>query len=275
MTNSRSSRIVPHIIILLGVFATALPLIVVLVDAFKLPRDIVSGSFAFTPTLYNFKDIFQNYSFLQLTLNSLIAACGATLLISFITALAAFSLTQFRWPPLLVNSVMIILLIIQMVPPIVFAGPFYLISRYLRIYDTPLALIMAYLVIQLPLSLLIMRRFFEEIPKEIIEAAAIDGARKSTVFFRIALPVGKLGISTAALLTFVFSWNDFMFALSLTTTPKGMTIPMGIANFSQDFRVLYGNICAASAFAALPALVITIFAQKYITRGLTLGAVKG
>lgn len=275
MASTKTTRILPHIIILLGVFATAIPILVVLMDSFKLPRDIVSGVFAFKPTLYNFMDIFKEYSFFRLTINSLIAACGATIIISFISALAAFSLTQFQWPKMLVNGIMAILLIIQMVPPIVFAGPFYLISRFLRIYDTPVALIMAYLVIQLPLSVLIMRRFFEEIPKEIIEAASIDGARKSTIFFRIAVPVGKLGIATAALLTFVFSWNDFMFALSLTTTPQGMTIPMGIANFSQDFRVLYGNICAASAFAAIPALIITIFAQKYITRGLTLGAVKG
>jgi multiple sugar transport system permease protein len=164
---------------------------------------------------------------------------------------------------------------IQMLPPIVFTGPFYFISRSIGIYNTPVALIMAYLVLQLPLATLILIEFFAGVPRELEEAAAIDGAGNLTIFTRVALPLVAPGIATAALLTFNFSWNDFLFALTLTTTPQGMTIPVGIASFAQEYQIKYGSMTAAAILATIPALLLVIFAQRYITKGLTLGAVKG
>ena len=102
----------------------------------------------------------------------------------------------------------------------------------------------------------------------------MDGARHDVVFRRVCLPLMTPGLATAGLLSFVFSWNDFMFAVSLTSTTRAMTIPVGIANFVQDFQVLYGNISVAAAFAAVPGFLMVLFAQRYVTRGLTLGAIK-
>lgn len=274
MRESRLKGYVLHIVLLVVVVITLLPLLVVLNTSIQLPKDIISSGLFSKPSLYNYESTFTTYQFARLMMNSLMAASGATVVVLIVASLASYSLAKFRWPKWWIGLSMGLLLLIQMLPPVVFSGPFYLISRSLGIYNTPLALIMAYLVLQSPLAVLVLHRFAVAIPKELIQAAQIDGARNWTVFSLISLPLMAPGIATAALLTFIFSWNDFMFAVSLTSTVQAMTIPVGIANFAQDFRVLYGNITVAATFAALPALIIVVLAQRYVTRGITIGAIK-
>lgn len=258
-----------------GVVVTMLPILIVFRTSIQLPRDIISGGFFFRPSMYNYIDTFTTYRFGRLLVNSATAASGTTGIVLVIASLAGFSLAKYRWARWWVALILGMLLLIQMLPPVVFAGPFYLISRQIGIYNTPFALMMAYLVLQLPLAVLILHRFASSIPEEMIEAAKMDGAGNWTTFSRIAMPLMGPGVATAALLTFVFSWNDFMFAVSLTSTTRAMTIPVGIANFAQDFQVLYGNIAVAASFAAIPGFLMVLFAQRYVTRGLTLGAIKG
>jgi multiple sugar transport system permease protein len=261
--------------LMLGVIITLIPILVVFRTSLQLPRDIISGKLFFTPSFHNYISTFTTYRFGRLMINSIIAAAGTTVVVLVVASLAGFSLGKFRWPAWVVSAILASLLLIQMLPPVVFAGPFYLISRRIGTYNTPFALIMAYLVLQLPLSVLILRQFALSVPHEIIEAAHMDGALNHTIFTAICLPLMMPGLATAGLLSFVFSWNDFMFAVTLTSTTRAMTIPVGIANFSQDFQVLYGNISVAAAFAAIPGFLMVLFAQKYVTRGLTLGAIKG
>lgn len=275
MRRTRSSAILRHAALIAMVAAVLLPVVVTLLTSLKLTRDILSRAFVFVPTLSNYRELFTDASFGRLTLNSLVAATGATAIIIAIACLAAYSLSRFRWPRAVRLGILGMLIGIQMLPPIIFTGPFYFISRSIGIYDTPVALIMAYIVLQLPLATLILIEFFAGIPRELEEAASIDGAGHATIFARIALPLVAPGIATAALLTFNFNWNDFLFALTLTTTPQGMTIPVGIASFAQDYQVKYGNMTAAAILSAVPSLILVIFAQRYITKGLTLGAVKG
>ncbi len=167
------------------------------------------------------------------------------------------------------------LLFIQMLPPIVFVGPFYLMSRGFGAYNTPAALVMAYIVLNFPVAMFILRRFFADIPSELEDAAAIDGAGQATTFVAVVVPIVSPGIAAAALLSFIFAWNDFIFALSLTSSARGMTIPVGVANFAQEVQVLYGEMAAAPFFAAVPAIILVAFAQRYITAGLALGSLKG
>lgn len=264
-----------HFTLLMIVTITLAPVLVTLLTSLKLPRDILARTFVFKPTFRNYRELFTSSDFNRLTLNSLLASFGATVLIVVVSSLAAYSLSRFQWSRSVRTFVLGLFLLIQMLPPIVFASPFYAISRSVGIYDSPLALIMAYIVLQLPLATLILMEFFSALPKELEEAAAIDGADNMTTFIRIALPLVAPGIATAALLTFNFNWNDFLFAFTLTSTPNGMTIPVGIAGFAQDYQVKYGNMTAAAMFSAVPALLLVIFAQRYITKGLTVGAVKG
>ena len=275
MRDNAAAAWLRHFSLLIVVVVTLTPVLVTLLTSLKLPRDILARSFVFQPTLRNYRELFSGGDFSQLTLNSLSASLGATFLIVVVSSLAAYSLSRFRWSRGVRTFVLGAFLLIQMLPPIVFAGPFYSISRSVGIYDSPLALIMAYIVLQLPLATLILTEFFSNLPKELEEAAAIDGAGNLTTFLRIALPLVAPGIATAALLTFNFNWNDFLFALTLTSTPEGMTIPVGIAGFAQDYQVKYGNMTAAAMFSAVPALLLVVFAQRYITKGLTVGAVKG
>jgi multiple sugar transport system permease protein len=270
-----ASAILRHAALALVVVSVLTPVVVTLLTSLKLPRDILSRNLLFEPTLFNYRDLLAGGTFGRLAVNSVIASTGATAIIIVIAALAAYSLSRYAWSPTIRRSILGMLIGIQMLPPIVFTGPFYFISRQLGIYDTPVALIMAYLVLQMPLATLILIEFFASIPKELEEAAAIDGAGHLTIFTRIALPLAAPGIATAALLTFNFNWNDFLFALTLTTTPQGMTIPVGIATFAQEYQVKYGSMSAASVLAVIPALFLVIFAQRWIAKGLTLGAVKG
>jgi len=264
------------VLIVVAVIATLLPVLVTLVTSFKIPRSIIAGTWFSTPTFQNYAALFTGSgNFLRLTGNSLIASLGSTLIIIVVASLAAYSLTRFRWPRAWTVTVIALLLFVQMLPPIVFVGPFYLISRNLGIYDTPLALIMAYMVLNLPLAVFILRNFFADVPRELEDAAAVDGATRLGTFTRIVLPITTPGIAATGILTFIFAWNDFLFALSLTTTPRGMTIPVGVANFAQNYQILYGNLTASAIYAAVPAIVLVVFAQRYITKGLALGAVKG
>ena len=264
------------VIIVVAVIATLLPVLVTLVTSFKVPRNIISGVWFGPPTLRNYEALFQgDGNFLRFTINSLIASLGSTLIVITVASLAAYSLTRFRWPRAWTFTVIALLLFVQMLPPIVFVGPFYLISRNIGIYDTPLALIMAYMVLNLPLAVFILRTFFADVPRELEDAAAVDGATRVGTFTRIVLPITTPGIAATAILTFIFAWNDFLFALTLTTTPKGMTIPVGVANFAQNYQILYGNLTASAIYAAIPAIILVVFAQRYITKGLALGAVKG
>jgi multiple sugar transport system permease protein len=266
-----------HALLWLAVIVTFLPMIVTLFTSLKYTRDIISGSLFFKPTLDNYRELFlgSTGNFLRLLLNSVVASVGSTVIVIAISSLAAYSISRFTWPRWVSGAIIGWLLLAQMLPPVVFVGPFYLMSRSIGIYNTPAALIMAYIVLNFPLAMFILRRFFADVPSEIEDAAAIDGASHGTTFLRIVLPIVGPGVTAAGLLSFIFSWNDFIFALSLTSSSQGMTIPVGIANFAQEFQILYGEMTAAGFFAAVPAIILVLFAQRFIITGLALGSVKG
>lgn len=261
----------------IAVVITLLPMLVTLMTSLKYTKAIISGSLVFTPTLSNFRSIFSSQSghFGRLLLNSAIASLGSMAIVIIVASFAAYSISRFAWPKWVGGTILGWLLFSQMLPPIVFMGPYYLMARSLGIYNTPAALVMAYIVLDFPLAMFILRRFFSDVPSEIEDSAAIDGANHATTFFRIIVPIVTPGITAAALLSFIFSWNDFIFALSLTSSPQGMTMPVGIANFSQQYQILYGQMSAGAFFATIPAIILIIFAQRYITTGLALGSVKG
>jgi multiple sugar transport system permease protein len=277
-----ASRIKPgpillHTFLWIVVVWTLGPVVYTFLTSLKYFRDIVSGSFAFEPTFSNYEELFTGVrsNFYRLTINSLIVGFGSLLVILFITSLAAYSLSRFKWNRLYSAIVMGWVLFVNMLPPIVFIGPFYLIAQLLGIYDTPLAVIMAHTVLNLPLAFWMLHSFFSEVPKELEEAAAIDGCNRLMTFRRIILPLTRPGIAATAVLVFVFSWKDFLFALVLSSTPRGMTIPVGIASFIQEYNIRYGEMAAAAFFATIPALILVVVAQKHIVKGLTLGALKG
>jgi multiple sugar transport system permease protein len=120
-----------------------------------------------------------------------------------------------------------------------------------------------------------LHSFMSEVPVELEEAAAIDGCSRWMIFARIIIPLVRPGLAATAVLVFVFSWKDFLFALTLSSTPRAMTMPVGLASFIQEYNIRYGEMAAGAFFSTIPALILVAIAQKHIVKGLTLGALKG
>lgn len=266
-----------HGFLMAVVVFTLVPIFFTLVTSLKLFRDIISGNLAFTPTLVNYQRLFDpsQSDFLRLTLNSLVAAVGTMVVVLIIASLAAYSLSRFRWRPLWSGLLLGTILFIHMLPPVTFLGPFYLIARSINIYDTVVAVIMGHIILNLPTATWILLDFFADIPKELEEAAMVDGANRFQALTQVLLPMIQPGIAAAGALAFIFSWRDFLFSLTLTSTPRGMTIPVGISSFVQEYSIRYGEMAAGAFFAMIPALLMVAFAQRFIIKGLTLGALKG
>jgi multiple sugar transport system permease protein len=265
-----------HLVIWVALVFTAFPLLYTVVTSLKTFLVLVQGTILFRPTLANWQQLFAPTSdFPQLALNSAIAACGTTAISLAVGAPAAYSLSRLPWARGARGAMLGAFLLVQMLPPVMFIGPFYVVARTLQIYNTPAAVVMGHLVLGLPLTVWMMQTFFAEIPKEVEESAAIDGCSQLQVLWRVALPLALPGLAAAAVLCFTFSWIEFLFAVTLTSTPASETIPVGIAGFVQENSIRYGEMAAAAVFATIPAIVLVGFAQRYIVKGLTLGAVKG
>jgi multiple sugar transport system permease protein len=225
------------------------------------------------PTLDHYVAVFREHPFSRIIVNSLIVASATTLLCLIIGSLAGFALA---WLGLKGKRVILgIALAISMFPPVATVSPLYLVIRALDLRDTWWALVMTHTTFALPLTLWILTSFFREIPKEIYKAAQIDGCTPLEAFYRILLPLSAPGLTTAAILVFIFSWNEFLFALTFTTTEASRTIPVGIALFPGLHEIPYGDMAAASLIVTLPVILLTLVFQRRIVQGLTAGAVKG
>jgi ABC-type glycerol-3-phosphate transport system permease component len=161
-----------------------------------------------------------------------------------------------------------------LIPPISLIVPFFKIATDLRITDTWTAIILTNIYMYLPFSVWLLKGFFDTIPRSLIDSAKIDGCTNFGAFRRIILPIARPGIAAAAILSFLFSWNEFIFPLILTNTEVAKTIPVGLYDFVGDQYVDYGSMAAATIIACLPALLFVIFFSRYIVSGLLAGAVK-
>ncbi|SHG22381.1 multiple sugar transport system permease protein [Kaistia soli DSM 19436] len=186
---------------------------------------------------------------------------------------AAYGLALFRlW---ITGVLMLALLITQMIPSIMLATPLYLMFNRAGLTDTYLGLVVATSTSGIPFAVVLLRAFLEKVPKELREAALIDGASEFSVLWRIIIPISRPAIITAGLFIFLFSWADFVYALTLTPTGKIVPLTIGIYKYIGTYSVQWNLIMAASVLASIPAALLLILAQRYVTAGLTVGAVKG
>lgn len=226
-----------------------------------------------TPTLDQYISIFTGTPFLRIIANSAVVSLFATLLSLTIGSLAAFALARLQVR--CKNLILLFVLSASMFPPIATVSPLYLIIRALGLRDTWWALILTYTSFSLPLSIWVLVNFFRQIPEDIYRAARVDGCSPFQAFTSIMLPLAAPGIVTAAILVFIFSWNEFLFALTFTVTPASRTIPVAIALFPGLHEVPWGEIAAASVVVTLPLILVVFVFQRRIVEGLTAGAVKG
>jgi ABC-type glycerol-3-phosphate transport system permease component len=275
MMLSRRWSTAGNAILALAVLITLLPFVYTFVNSIKYIKDIVTNALVFTPTLENYVTLFfsKQSAFMDNTMHSFIIAVCSTVLVVVISSLAAFSLERFHWPRHLAGILAMWILLFHMIPAVTLVGPFYTLFRSVGLYDTLAGMILAHLVLNLPLGIWISQSFIAELPKELEEAARIDGCSNIGTFLRIVVPLVAPGLAAVAILTFVFSWNEFLFALNLTST-NASTIPVGIAKFAQQYEIRYGEMSAAAFFATIPAIIFLAIAQRQIVKGLTLGALK-
>ncbi len=225
------------------------------------------------PTLGHYRAVFTGTDFLRVIGNSAMVASATTVLSVAIGSLAAFGLAKLR-----VRAKGLILLFVlsaSMFPPIATVSPLYLIIRGLGLRDTWWALIITYTTFTLPLAIWILTNFFRSVPDEIYLASRVDGCSPFQSFLRVMLPLAAPGIFTAAILVFIFSWNEFLFALTFTATSASRTIPVAIALFPGLHELPWGDIAAASVVVTLPLAALVFVLQRRIVEGLTAGAVKG
>jgi multiple sugar transport system permease protein len=227
------------------------------------------------PTLDNYSSIFENSDFTSALRNSTIVTAITTFLALLVGSFAAYALARLRFP--LKFLLLAVILSISTFPPIAIAAPLFKLWTDIGLYNTYAGLIIPYLTFALPLCIYILASFFKEIPKELEEAALVDGATHFQAFRKVVVPLAAPGLVTAGLLTAFFVWNEFLLAVTLTSSPNAFTVPVAVVNFqgSQLFEVPLGTISAASVVITIPLVILVIIFQRRIVAGMTAGAVKG
>ena len=249
------------------------PPVVLFLTSIKTELDALSfpPKWIFKPTLENYTEIFKFSPFARYLLNSFIVASLNTGVVLVLGSFAAYSLARFRFKG--ADDIAFWILSVRMMPPVAAIIPIYIIMRNLRLLDTPWSLVITYLTFNLPFAVWMMRSFFREIPREIEESALVDGCSIFRSFRSIALPLVAPGLAATGILTFIFSWNEFLFALILTGS-KAVTLPVGITGYMKETGINWGYMTAGGALALVPVILFTILAQKHLVKGLTMGALK-
>jgi multiple sugar transport system permease protein len=227
------------------------------------------------PNVRNYSSIFHNGDFTDALRNSAIISFSTTAIALVIGSFAAYALARLRFP--LKFLLLGVVLSITTFPPIAIAAPIFKLWTDIGLYNTYLGLILPDLTFTLPLTIYILTSFFRDIPRELEEAALVDGATYFQSFRKVVVPLAAPGLVTAGLLAFIFVWNEFLFAITLTSSPSHRPVPAAIAFFtgSSQFEIPLGTISAASVTVTLPLIVLVLIFQKRIVAGLTAGAVKG
>ena len=228
------------------------------------------------PTLQNYKDLFGGDSpFEKALLNSFGIAAIATVISIVLAAMAAYAVTRLDFPGKTV--ILTGALAIAMFPPISIVGSLFELWRNLGLFDTWQGLIIPYMTFALPLAIYTLSAFYREIPFDLEEAAQVDGATPGQAFRKVILPLAAPGTFTAAILVFIFAWNDFLFANTLTSTENARTVPATLAFFTgaSQFEQPIGAIAAAAVLVTIPIIILVLIFQRRIVAGLTAGAVKG
>ena len=225
------------------------------------------------PVLDHYRVLFTERGFWLPIRNSLVVAGSTTLFCVTIGSLCAYALARlrFRGKALLLG----VILAVSMFPQIAVVSPLFLLLRSVRLIDTYPGLILPYLTFAMPLAVWLLVGYFRQLPAELEEAAMVDGASRMRAFREVIVPLALPGLAATAILTFVYSWNEFLFALSFTLGPERQTVPVAIALFRGQYQVPWGQVLAAAIVATAPVAVLVLAFQRRIVQGLTAGAVKG
>lgn len=272
---SPASKVASALAIVAVIIFFLWPVYWLVTTAFKFGRDAFATPpqwLVFNWTLENFRYVFSTLPVLTYLKNSVIISTGATVLSLLLGVPAGYAIARTR--SRFLGSFAYLFLILLMVPPVAMLIPFYMIMRDFRLLGSYWGLILLDTVFDASFVIWMMRSYFVEVPQEMEEAALVDGASRWAAFLKVALPLSVPGIIAAALYTMIYSWNDFLFAL-LLTSPKTKTLPLGVMTSFSSVQINWGNMAVVSLFTILPPVLVAGFLNRYFVQGLTMGATKG
>ncbi len=266
-------RTMLYCLVIVLVIAVMFPFLWLLIMSFKPRADLFAWppKLFFTPTIDHYVGLWDS-EFTKSFWNSLVTSVGSTVAAMVLGVPGAYALS--RMSSGTGRRLSLLILASRMAPPIAFTIPYFLVYRHLQLLDTRLGLILIYLTFNLSLVIWLMRSFFDTIPRSLEESAWIDGASYWQSFTKIVLPMTGPGLAATAILCFLYSWNDFFFALILTRT-EATTAPVAVVNFLNYEGWEWGKIAAGGTMVMLPVLVFSIIVRKFLISGMTAGAVKG
>ena len=280
MVESRTTRVVKRVATIVGLviaLAWALgPIYWVVVTAFKTSKEIygaVPTLFPVLPTLENFDKALFRSEFPRFVFNSFYVAIAVTVIAGVIGALAAYPIARMQFKGQSITARAIVLA--YLLPPSLLFIPLFLIIQRLGLIDTKLGLIVAYLTFTVPFCTWMLIGYFKTIPKELDEAAVVDGANRLQVLTKVILPIATPGLAVVALFAFTNAWNEFLYALVYVYSNDAKTLTTGLTSMMMGDTFIWGQLMASSVIAIVPILIIYIVAQKYIVEGLAAGSVKG
>jgi ABC-type glycerol-3-phosphate transport system permease component len=252
-----------------------LPILAMILNSLKPTAEILSGGRLLPEalSLANYRYLTERTPFWTYFANSFAIALGGTALTIVAAALAGYSLSRYRSAG--ATGFSRLLLMVQMFPLILSLIPLFILFRNLGLVNTRTSVILIYTVVHLPFATWMFKAFFDAIPRELEEAAMIDGATRLAAFWRVVLRLSGPGVAAVTIFSFLFSYNEYLIASIFLRDEDRMTIPVGIQMFMQQFQTDWGSLMAASTLAMLPTFVLFLFVQKYMVYGAVAGAVKG
>jgi multiple sugar transport system permease protein len=268
------NRFLFYMITFIIVILSLLPFLWFANTSLKTPLEVTAIPPVLIPsgTLDSFQSAIEEYNLLHYVINSVFVAGSTTIITIVISVFAGYALTRLRlkYRGLIMGS----LLVVSMFPQISIAGPVWRILQHLGWLNSYPGLVIPYVTLTLPLGVWILASFFRELPVELEDAARVDGCTHVQTLFKIVVPLAAPGVFTAAILVFIYAWNEFFFALLIMTQQKFQTLPVGIALFQGQYTLPWGEIAAASTVATVPLVLLVFLFQKRIVRGLSAGAIK-
>lgn len=249
------------------------PIYWIVLTSFKTPLIINEKTpvFFFTPTTENYRHLFTEFNFARPLWNSLVVTSISTVIVIILALLAAYALARMDVPG--GKNIAVWMLSLRFMPPIAIVIPFFIAWQRLGIIDTHLGLILVYVSFNLPFAVWMLRGFLVEVPRDLDEAAMLDGLGHVAILRRIIFPVIAPGVAVTAIFTFVFAFNEYLMALVLTSR-NASTVPVTVAKFIQPYSILWGDVGAAATIQLVPILIVVFLLQRHIMRGISLGAVK-
>lgn len=266
----------PYVILCMILFIMLSPLILMFLTSFKTPEETLLWPPTILPhtfTLDAFREVIFHSTIPLAIRNSLIITLSTVAIVTVASTLTAYGLSRYKYRGS--GAISYALLATRVIPPISLTIPFFVLFSKMGLIDTFTGLIILNTYLTYPIVTLLLKNSFNNFPSELVDSARVDGASKNRTFLKVVLPPMKIAIAAGAIITFLFTWNEFLFAMVFTQSAMVSPLTVGIFQFVGDEAIEWTSICAVGVIASLPSIIFFIIAQRYIVRGLTAGAVKG